>query len=127
MALSSQQLGRDGEDLAVAFLRVKGARIVARNWRPAQKGMRGEIDVIAQVGEFICFIEIKTRKSDLMGAPQEAVGQFKRRQISRLANAYLSAAGNAEVPCRFDVIEVWLSPGQKPRVEWIENAFDFQP
>jgi putative endonuclease len=125
MAFSSQQLGRDGEDIAVAFLRVKGARIIERNWRPAQRGMRGEIDVIAQVGEFTCFIEIKTRKSDLMGAPQEAVGVFKRKQISRLANAYLSAAENAEVPCRFDVVEVWLSPGQKPRVQWIENAFDF--
>jgi putative endonuclease len=126
MALSSQQLGRDGEDIAVAFLRVKGAQIIARNWRPAQKGMRGEIDVVARIGEFLCFIEVKTRRSDEMGSPQEAVGHFKQKQISRLANAYISSHGEAETPCRFDIVEVWLVSGHKPRVAWLENAFDYQ-
>ncbi|RYG64385.1 YraN family protein [bacterium] len=126
MVFANQQLGRDGEDIAVAFLRSKGAKIIERNWRPAQKGMRGEIDVITQYREFTCFVEVKTRKSDAMGSPQEAVGNFKRRQISRLANAYLSFLGNDEIPCRFDIVEVWLVAGQKPRVQWIENAFDFE-
>jgi putative endonuclease len=128
LALShlGQQRGRDGEAIAVAWLRVQGARIIARNWRPPQKGMRGEIDIIAQIGEFLCFVEVKTRASDKMGAPQEAVGVAKQKQISRLANAYLSTQEIGDVPCRFDVIEVWLSPGEKPRVAWIENAFDFQ-
>lgn len=120
------QLGRDGETLAAAFLISKGARIIARNWRPARAGVRGEIDIIAQCGEFLCFVEVKTRASDERGAPQEAVGEAKQRQISRLANVYLSTQGTAEVPCRFDVIEVWLAPNQKPRLSWIENAFDFQ-
>lgn len=124
MGLSKQQLGRDGEDLAVAFLLSKGALIIARNWRPLQKGMRGEIDVIARVGEFLCFVEVKTRKSDEMGAPQEAVGPIKQQQIARLAIAYLSANGAIETPSRFDIIEVWLSPGKKPRIEWLENAFE---
>ncbi|HEX9996945.1 MAG TPA: YraN family protein [Abditibacterium sp.] len=121
-----QQQGRDGEAIAVAFLVLKGAHILARNWRPARKGMRGEIDIIAQIGEFLCFVEVKTRANDEMGAPQEAVGTSKQKQISRLALAYLSEQNSAEIPCRFDVIEVWLVPGQKPRVAWIENAFDFQ-
>jgi putative endonuclease len=121
-----QQQGRDGEAIAVAFLVLKGAQILARNWRPARKGMRGEIDIIAQIGEFLCFVEVKTRANDEMGAPQEAVGTSKQKQISRLALAYLSEQNSAEIPCRFDVIEVWLVPGQKPRVAWIENAFDFQ-
>ena len=121
-----QKQGRDGEDIAVAFLRVKGAQILARNWRPSQKGVRGEIDILAQIGEFLCFVEVKTRASDQMGAPQEAVGQSKQKQISRLALAYLSTQKNSEIPCRFDVIEVWIVPDQKPRVAWIENAFDFQ-
>lgn len=124
MRLSSQQLGRDGEELAVAFLLSKGARILARNWRPTQKGMRGEIDVIAQVGEFLCFVEVKTRKSDEMGSPQEAVGSSKQQQIARLANAYLSSKGGIEISSRFDIVEVWLAPGRKARIEWLENAFE---
>lgn len=130
MALSpsfaGQQRGRDGETLAAAWLSLKGARIIARNWRPSQKGVRGEIDIIAHIGEFLCFIEVKTRASDQMGAPQEAVGVAKQKQISRLANAYLSAHELGETACRFDVVEVWLAPGHKPRVAWIENAFDYQ-
>jgi putative endonuclease len=126
MLFSKQQRGRDGEDIAVAFLRSKGAQIVERNWRPSVQGVRGEIDVIVRYREFLCFVEVKTRASDEMGAPQEAVNIPKQRQISRLANAYVVLHQASEMPCRFDVIEVWLSPKQKPRVAWIENAFDFQ-
>ncbi len=126
MAFSTQQRGRDGEEIAVAFLRVKGAQIIARNWRPSRAGMRGEIDIIARCGEFLCFVEVKTRASDALGAPQEAVGTSKQRQISRLANAYLSMGEESETPCRFDVVEVWLVTGQKPRVAWIRNAFEYQ-
>lgn len=123
---SGQKLGRDGETLAAAFLVSKGARLIERNWRPARAGLRGEIDLIVQVGEFLCFVEVKTRASDQHGAPQEAVNVSKQKQISRLAVAYLSLNEMSEMPCRFDVIEVWLAPDQKPRVAWIENAFDFQ-
>lgn len=126
MAISTQQRGRDGEEIAVAFLRVKGAQIIARNWRPRRAGMRGEIDIIARCGEFLCFVEVKTRASDALGAPQEAVNQPKQRQISRLANAYLSMGDESETPCRFDVVEVWLVAGEKPRVAWIRNAFEYQ-
>ncbi len=123
---TGQQRGRDGETLAAAFLLSKGARVIARNWRPSRAGLRGEIDLIAQVGEFLCFVEVKTRASDRHGAPQEAVGAAKQKQISHLANAYLSLHALSETPCRFDVIEVWLAPGQPPRLAWIENAFDFR-
>lgn len=124
--LTSWQRGRDGETLAAAFLVSKGARVIARNWRPSRAGVRGEVDIIAQIGEFLCFVEVKTRASDERGAPQEAVDAAKQKQLSRLANAYVSQGDGIEVPCRFDVIEVYLVPGEKPRVAWIENAFDFQ-
>lgn len=123
---SGQQRGRDGEDLAAAYLRARGAQIVARNWRPSGLGVRGEVDIIAQLGEWLCFVEVKTRADDVRGAPQEAVGPAKQRQISRLANAYLSELGRDDICCRFDVVEVWLSPGQQPRLAHLPNAFDFQ-
>lgn len=121
-----QQNGRDGETLAAAFLVSRGAQIVARNWRPSGAGVRGEVDVIARIGEFLCFVEVKTRASDEHGAPQEAVNAAKQKQLSRLALAYVSLHDGADSPCRFDVIEVWLAPGEKPRVAWLENAFDYQ-
>ncbi len=123
---TGQKRGRDGETIAAAFLVSKAARIIARNWQPKGAGVRGEVDIIAQSGEFLCFVEVKTRVSDRHGAPQEAVNVAKQKQLSRLANAYLSSHELGEIACRFDVIEVWLAPGEKPRVAWIENAFEYQ-
>lgn len=123
-----QQRGQTGEDAAVQHLEKSGYRIVARNWRPGTKsggtGMRGEIDIIAWHGKILCFIEVKTRSSDAFGAPQEAVNRSKQRQISRLANAYVSFH-RLDVPCRFDVAEVWLSSDAAPRLVIHQNAFDY--
>lgn len=123
-----QQRGQTGEDTAAAHLEKSGFRIVARNWRPSSQsggaGMRGEIDIIAWHGKILCFIEVKTRSSNSFGEPQEAVNRAKQRQISRLANAYVSFH-RLDVPCRFDVIEVWLAPDALPRLAVHQNAFDY--
>ena len=123
-----QKRGQTGEDAAAMQLQKAGYRIVARNWRPGSKsggtGMRGEIDIIAWHGKILCFIEVKTRSSTNFGAPQEAVNRAKQRQISRLANAYVSFH-RLDVSCRFDVAEVWLSPDAPPRIAFHQNAFDY--
>jgi putative endonuclease len=123
-----QRRGQEGEDSVVRHLEKNGYRIVARNWRPGSKsggaGMRGEIDVIAWHGKTLCFIEVKTRSGDAFGAPQESVNRSKQRQLSRLANAYVSFH-RLDVSCRFDVAEVWLLPGNPPRMEVHQNAFDY--
>ena len=128
---SRQARGQIGEDLAARFLVSRGYQIVARNWRPTTASgkrslghTRGEIDIIAWHGEILCFIEVKTRSSNRFGAPQEAVNMAKQRQISRLANAYVSQ-NPTENSCRFDVVEVWLSDGETPRLALCSNAFDF--
>ena len=129
MALDTRhQTGRDGETLAAAFLARRGAKIVHRNWRSGLKGVRGEIDVIAQFGDTLCFVEVKTRKNSDYGEPQDAVTPAKQRQICRLATAYVMEFEQTEVTIRFDIIEVWLAPDKssKPRVAWLENAFEFQ-
>ncbi len=131
--------GEQGEDEAARFLAERGFRIVQRNWRPGKKegsnqrdgkadgALRGEIDCIAWQGKILCFIEVKTRSSNERGAPQEAVTRSKQRQISRLANAYVSIYQLHETPCRFDVVEVWMGAhGQKPRLQLHINAFDYQ-
>ena len=121
-----QQRGNTGEDIAARYLETRGFKIVARNWRPG-KGLRGELDCIAWEGQVLCFVEVKTRTSNQMGAPQEAVNSTKQRQICKLANAFLSARQWSEIACRFDVVEVWLDPENQtlPRVALHRNAFDF--
>jgi len=89
--------------------------------------MRGEIDIIAWHGKVLCFIEVKARTSEVHGAPQEAVNRAKQRQLSRLATAYVSFHRLSDVSCRFDVVEVWLSPDAAPRLRLCQNAFDYQP
>lgn len=121
---ANQKRGRGGESLAAAFLLSKGAQIVALNWRPQKLGARGEVDIIARVDEFTVFVEVKTRSSLDYGEPQEAVGSAKQAQLGRLAIAYLTQNQLLEAPARFDIIEVWLLEGQKPRVNWLPNAFE---
>jgi putative endonuclease len=74
----------------------------------------------------LCFIEVKTRSSNRMGAPQDAVNQTKQRQLSKLANSYVAMRKWNDTPCRFDVVEVWLQDSSKPTFALHENAFDYQ-
>ena len=123
--MKTQESGQIGEDLAARHLQAQGYKIVTRNWRPSG-GMRGEIDIIAWIGKTLCFVEVKARRSNDHGAPQESVTISKQRQISRLANAYVSLHNLADVPCRFDVVEVWLpSDGTPSRLALHQNAFDY--
>ncbi len=123
-----QQRGRIGEDLAALFLQSRGFELVERNWRAGQRGqgLRGEVDCIAWHHNTLCFVEVKTRSSNDFGRPQESVTLAKQRQLSRLANAYVSQHRIGS-PCRFDVIEVWLplTRDQKPRIALRPNAFDY--
>jgi len=75
--MNKKSLGDFGEEVAADRLRVKGYRILARNWRTSA----GEIDIIAQQNDVIVFVEVKTRTSDLYGTPQDAITQNKRRRI----------------------------------------------
>jgi putative endonuclease len=61
-----------------------------------------------------------------MGAPQDAVNRTKQRQLSALANAYVSARKLNNTPCRFDVVEVWSQDDKVNRVALHQNAFDYQ-
>ena len=123
MERSRLNIGKIGESLAVKHLKARGYRILAQNYRVR----RGEIDLIAGDGEFIVFVEVKTRRSLKFGLPQAAVTLQKQRQISKVALAYLQAQNLLDAPCRFDVIAIHLSPQlELLRLEQIESAFDFQ-
>ena len=123
MAYSRLDIAKTGETLAVAHLKARGYDILERNYR----AIRGEIDLIAQDGDFIVFVEVKTRRSLKFGLPQTAVTTQKQRQISKVALAYLQAKNRFDTPCRFDVIAIHLSPRlELLKLEQIESAFEFQ-
>jgi putative endonuclease len=120
MLNSRQNLGQDGEDIAVECLCKNGYRILTRNYRSRY----GEIDIIAKKREVLVFIEVKTRKGKGYGSPAAAVNQRKQRQISRTAQYYLAEHNLFDTPARFDVVAIVIDPGQIPLVEIIVNAFD---
>ena len=124
MNRSRLNVAKIGESLAAKHLKARGYRILAQNYR----ARRGEIDLIARDGEFIVFVEVKTRRSLKFGLPQAAVTLQKQRQISKVALAYLQSRNLMDAPCRFDVIAIHLSAQlELLRLEQIESAFDFQP
>lgn len=112
-------LGRWGEEAAAGFLRRQGMKILERNLRTPV----GEIDLIARQGPYLVFVEVKTRRSDAFGAPQEAVGPVKQRQIVRAAQWYLGSGKGKGLQPRFDVVAVRPGPQGAAVVEHIPDAF----
>ncbi len=82
----------------------------------------GEIDIIAQKGEYICFVEVKTRSSNSMDRPAAAVDYHKQRRIITTAGHFLMSFDGGLQP-RFDVAEVILDNGKVKEFNYIENAF----
>jgi len=112
-------LGESGEEAACALLKKNGYKILVRNY----KNKLGEIDIIAYDGDTICFIEVKSRRTDKFGLPQEAIFAPKQRKISRVALSFLKENNLFKKKARFDVISVIYS-GEMPRLDLIKNAFE---
>jgi putative endonuclease len=112
-------LGRDGEALAEAFLRGLRYRIVARNYRCRA----GEIDLIAEDGATLVFVEVRSRTGDGFGGPLESVDRRKQARLARVARHFLGDRGWAERDARFDVIGVRFDR-EPPGVEHVTGAFE---
>ena len=109
----NKKLGKKGEKKARSYLKRTGWKILENNY----KTPFGEIDIIANKGETIAFIEVKTRLSDNYGLPSEAVSNERKLRYIRGANYFFT---NKIIDCtvRFDIIEVF-----KDELNHIENAF----
>lgn len=115
--MNKRKLGSDKENLAVEYLESNGYSVIKRNFFTRS----GEIDIIAENEGYLCFIEVKYRKSLNEGHPSEAVNYSKIRKISMAAKVYMNYAGYDEFfPCRFDVVSI---TGDK--IELIKNAFEY--
>ena len=119
MTLARQQLGKLGEDLAVAELERRGYAITARRYRTRC----GEIDIVAESEGVLVFVEVKARADDEFGTAAEAVTPWKQRRLTRMARDYLVREQVTNRPCRFDVVAIMLDRPD-PVIEVYENAFD---
>jgi putative endonuclease len=100
-----QGLGRTGERLAAERLLECGYRILERNFRCRY----GEIDIIAEEGQELVFVEVKTRRGVRYGLPEEAVTARKQRTIIQVASHYLDLRESWHRLWRIDVVAVQLS------------------
>ena len=117
----ARTLGQWGEEQVAEKLRQEGWIIAARNFRCRM----GELDIVAENGEFLAFVEVKLRKNDAFGSACEAVTPAKQRKLRAAAQFYLIGHPTALQP-RFDVAEVYASQGvhtETPDIYYIENAF----
>lgn len=119
--MNNRNFGTRGEQEAMQYLSKHGYTIIYRNFRV---GRMGEIDLIGKDGDMLCFIEVKTRSSNLYGTPAEAVSSMKQATIIRVAQVFMQRYGYLNVPVRFDVAELLMDrSGQAPEIRLIKNAF----
>ena len=116
--MQSHDLGRRSEDIACDYLRSRGWRILARNFRSGHK----EVDIVARLGHTVAFVEVKARARTDCGHPLEAINWAKRREIAQVARAWLRANAIAGAEYRFDAIAItWR--GASHLLEHVENAW----
>lgn len=118
MADGRKKLGDWGESLAAEHLAAKGYEIVERNWRCRQ----GEIDIVAWAGLQLVFVEVKTRRGQVMGSPEEGLTQRKSQRLVQLAGRYVAQL-EREVDWRIDLVAVEVDrQGRLVRCDHIPNA-----
>ena len=111
--------GLEGEEIAQEYLLARGWRLLAHRFRMG----RLEIDLVARRGCTVAFVEVKTRFGAAFGSPLEAVTARKRREITKVAHAWVDRHGQEAYTYRMDVIGVVLSRSGPPRIEHVEDAF----
>jgi len=116
---TTRAAGDRGEALAVSFLRKNGFRIRERNFRTPV----GELDVIAEEADLLCFVEVKWRRGAAAGHPAEAVTAEKQRRIARAAEWYLARHRLRERPCRFDVVAIVADGEGESEATLFRDAF----
>ena len=115
--MNKRQTGSSFEEAAARYLEEKGYRILVRNFR----SRRAEIDIVAQDGRYLVFVEVKHRSSERRGSGLDAVTRKKQERICSAAAFYLRRFRiRADMPVRFDVVSI---DGNGFRL--IRNAFPF--
>ena len=126
MSGETKRVGDWGEALTAEYLRGRGWHILESGFACPE----GEIDLIAQKGDTLAFVEVKTRQSARCGAGREAVDRRKQRKITATAFHYLAQHPDLPHKIRFDVADILAPQGvqtQRPALRYLENAFVYDP
>ena len=126
MSGETKRVGDWGEALTAEYLRGNGYHILDSGFRCPE----GEIDLIAQKGDTLAFVEVKTRQSAHYGAGREAVDRRKQRKITATAFRYLAQHPEVPTKIRFDVADILAPQGvrtERPELRYLENAFAYDP
>jgi len=119
MVPDNKLLGKKGENAAANHLSGKGYTILGRNVRTPS----GELDLVAQAGEFLVFVEVKARRGRSHGLPEEAITQRKKKHLLESAQYYLQETGRMDQSWRIDVVAIeYGRTGALERIEVFENA-----
>lgn len=130
-----QTIGKKGEELALQFLIEKGFEKLATNYRAGKGngiGSNGEIDIIVKKENIIHFIEVKTRKNDDFGNPEDFVSEAQANKISQTAELFLekyeeelSQESNYEFKgfIQFDIISILFEKDNLKEILHLEDAF----
>lgn len=110
--------GKAAEDAAAIYLAKQGHTILERNYRCPI----GEIDIVSRQGEYLVFVEVRSRKGAAFGLPQETVNWNKRQRVRRLAAQYLQVKRAWQAKCRFDVIGIVY--GENDEILSLEHITD---
>ena len=111
------ELGKKGEQLAIEYLTKKGYTIRDKNWR----FQKAEVDIIAQKGNILAVVEVKTRSTDYFGNPQDFVNPKKIKLLVTAINEYVISK-ELDVEVRFDIIGI-IKTKKETKIEHLEDAF----
>jgi putative endonuclease len=120
MTVQRQELGIIGEKLAAAELTTRGYAILDQRYRTRH----GEIDIVAEHGATIVFVEVRARATAEFGSAAESVTDAKKRKVTAMAVEYLARHRITNRPCRFDVVAIDGALGERPAITVFPNAFD---
>ena len=119
---SIHELGRWGEAIAVRYFEERGWAILDRNWRSGH----AEVDLVIRRAALMAFVEVRTRAAERSGHPLESITVAKRREIERVARAWLTTRGGDLSACcafRFDTVAVTTSRGRPAKVCHVPDAW----
>lgn len=99
-----KKLGQHGEALAEAHLLKQGYQILAKNWRCSI----GELDLVALQEEMVIFVEVRTRRGQKSGPPEESITAAKQAKLIELAQTFLAQSKHINASWRIDIIAIVL-------------------
>ena len=115
------ELGKWGEELAAKYLEQKGYVIRDRDWRQGKLDL--DIVAVADDGETVVFVEVKARKTNAFGQPEQAVDAKKIKRLARAADSYVKSLG-VSAPLRFDIVSIIGDQKEGQTIEHIVDAFN---